>query len=82
MIDRSSTSSLMGALLGQVVVGAPADLRALSEEEMDARVKAQTWMMRHHAPSLYDILALANWRPPVIVPEGWAEWYAHGDAAA
>lgn len=52
------------------------DLAAMPEAEMAQRNYA---LARQYSHYQIDYRALQNYRPPVHVPEGWADWVAVGD---
>lgn len=54
------------------------DARALTQTELTQHDAAQAHLYAQAKPSLYDILAMANYRPAVVVPQGWADWYKFG----
>lgn len=54
-------------------------MRALNEQELAARMQEQMRMMQNTDRAVLYTSLLANYRMPVYVPEGWAEWFAHGD---
>lgn len=45
----------------------------------DAEILEQIRKMQQRGPlTSEEMLGMANYRPPVFVPEGWAEWFRHG----
>jgi hypothetical protein len=61
--------------------GAERSALAAMNMQITAQMKAQEAMLaRQYTPSLYDHqVAMSNYRPPVHVPAGWADWSAHAD---
>lgn len=60
-------------------IGNPYAARALSESEIAQKQMMENIMALNHRPSLANMLAAQNYRPPVYVPAGWADWSAHAD---
>lgn len=69
--------NIFRGLLMEAGIGNPDAARALSECEIAQMQAAQAIMARPYTPSPYDLMALSNYRPPVHVPAGWADWSAH-----
>ena len=72
--------SILGQLLGPQYNQSPyacgfGDPRAISEQEMAARMQMQSTLLANAKPTLQQILGMANYRPQIIVPGGWANWY-------
>ncbi len=62
-----------------LMIGGLGDARTLSQQELAQRAQEQ-WAFLRNAESHWDIAQLlANYRPPVYVPAGWAEWFSIGD---
>lgn len=57
----------------------PEDARALSPAEMQMRDISLLGEARGAQLSIAQMLALQNYRRPVHVPPGMADWYACGD---
>lgn len=55
------------------------DLRALSQAEMQEYQIYQMRQMQGRVPSFEQMLGLQNYRRSVHVPQGWADWYEHGN---
>lgn len=64
----------------KIQVGRGSDMQAMSEAQIANQIAAQAHMMRNTIDLGAYGLLMANYRPPVTVPEGWAEWFAHGEA--
>lgn len=74
--------SLFQGLFGSYGVAIdPAALRPLSQGEIqELQVRNYQWFQPAPDASMLNYyLMAANYRPPVHVPEGWADWYQHGD---
>ena len=59
--------------------GGIGDARAMSEQEMANRAILMAPLMQQASPLVESMLATLNYRRPVNVPPGWAEWSAHGN---
>jgi hypothetical protein len=64
-----------------LLYGAFGDARAMSQAELQQRAIEHARREMGTAPTLQNLASLSNWRPPVHVPAGWAEWFATGDEA-
>lgn len=53
--------------------------RALSPAELQALANEQMLLMRQARPTIEQALQMMNYRTPVHVDPGWADWFACGD---
>jgi hypothetical protein len=63
----------------RLMIGTPDGMRAMSKAEIDADAAAQYAAMRQAEFGSTYYQLLANYRPPVCVPQGWQEWYEIAD---
>lgn len=70
--------SILNGLFGGSY-GTTGDATALSPEELQQRFYESSFHMRNATPSMLQIIAMGNYKRPVSVPSGWAEWYAFAD---
>lgn len=54
------------------------DARALSDGELAQMAARDSYLARNSQPGIQEIIGMMNYRHPVIVPHGWAEWYEFG----
>lgn len=61
------------------IIGSQGDARAMSQQEMASRDAAMAHLMVNARFCPNDWLLLQNYQPPIIVPQGWNDWYEFRD---